>query len=273
MTRVSVLMSVYNGEPWVRQAIESVLVQTFSDFEFFVVDDGSTDGTAGVLDACSDPRLRIFHQPRVGLTRSLNRTIPLAAAPLVARMDADDMSHPERFARQVAFLDAHPEVGLLGTGCETIAPSGEVIGTVAPLVDDAAIRRALIRMNPFVHSSVMVRRQILEEAGGYDESLPVAQDYDLWLRMSRLTRMANLPEPLVQRRLTPGRVSNVLETDRLRAEVRAKVRALQTGAYPLWCAVFLAKPILSLALPVAVRRRLRPLFSRERSERAAFHTR
>src|SRR3989304_5723557 len=170
-------------------------------------------------------------------------------------MDADDISHPERFARQVAFLDAHPEVGLLGTGCETIAPSGEGVGTVATLADAG------------------VRRQILGEAGGYDESLPVAQDYDLWLRASRLTRMANLPEPLVQRRLTPGRVSNVLETDRLRAEVRAKVRALQTGAYPLWCAVFLAKPILSLALPVAVRRRLRPLFSRERSERAAFHTR
>ena len=261
MPRVSVLMSVRNGERWVGEAVDSILGQTFDDLEFIVVDDGSTDSTGAILEARKDPRLRVIHQPPSGLTTSLNRAWRLSGAALLARMDADDVAHPDRLARQVTFLDAHPEVGLLGTGCHEISESREVIGVIVPPEDDAAIRRVLIRKNPFVHSSVMLRRAALEAAGGYDESLPVAQDYDLWLRMSRLTRMANLPEPLVKRRLTPGRVSSARDTDRLRAEVAMKLRALRNGAYPLWCAVFLVKPVVALALPAALRRVLRRAFS------------
>jgi len=261
MPRVSVLMSVRNGERWVGEAVDSILGQTFGDLEFIVVDDGSEDATGAILDRRKDPRLRVVHQPPSGLTASLNRAWRLSGAALLARMDADDVAHPERLARQVTFLDAHPEVGLLGSGCHAISVSGEVVGVIVPPEADAAIRRVLIRKNPFVHSSVMLRREALAAAGGYDESLPVAQDYDLWLRMSRLTRMANLPEPLVKRRLTPGRVSSARDTDRLKAEVTMKLRALRTGAYPLWCAAFLVKPVVALALPAALRRVLRRAFS------------
>lgn len=254
---VAVLMSVHNGDPWIAEAVGSVLGQTFGDFELLVVDDGSTDRTGAILDGVGDPRLTVIHQPRAGLTRSLNRALRLSAAPLVARLDADDVALPERFARQVAFLDAHPEVGLLGTGCHEISPTGQTLRTIRPPVGDLAIRRALIRKNLFVHSSVMMRREALEQAGAYDESLPVAQDYDLWLRMSRVARMANLPEPLVVRRLTPGRVSRAHDTDRLRTELVVKLRALRHGDYPLWCAVFLAKPLCALALPAPLRRVLR----------------
>lgn len=263
MSRLSVLMAVHDGEAWIGEAVQSVLRQSFGEFELIIVDDGSTDGTGSILDGCSDPRLRVVRQPRAGLTPSLNRALRLATAPLIARMDADDVALPERFARQLAFLEAHPDVGLLGTGCHEIAPSGEVLRILTPLADDAAIRRALIRENPFVHSSVMMRREVLAAVGGYDETLPVAQDYDLWMRMSRITRMANLPEPLVLRRLTPGRVSSTRETERIRAEVKVKLRALRSGAYPLWCAVFLAKPALALALPGPLRRVLRAAASRE----------
>jgi len=257
MARLSVVMAVHNAERWVREALDSVLAQTVRDLEVIVIDDGSTDGTGAILDACRDPRVRVVHQPRAGLTRSLNRGIHTSTAPLVARLDADDVALPERFARQMAFLDAHPEVGLVGTGCREIAPSGEILGTVRPPADDGAIRRGLIRRNPFVHSSVMLRRAVLEQVGGYDEGLDVAQDYDLWLRMGSVTRMANLPDPLVLRRLAPGRVSSVRDSARLRAEVWIKFRALRRGTYPPWCAVFLAKPLLALALPRAARRFLR----------------
>ncbi|MBI5629060.1 MAG: hypothetical protein HY953_09085 [Candidatus Rokubacteria bacterium] len=104
--------------------------------------------------------------------------------------------------------------------------------------------------------------------GGYDEGLPVAQDYDLWLRMSRVTRMANLPEPLMLRRLTPGRVSASHDTDRLRAEVAVKFRAIRARAYPPWCGVYLLKPLLALALPSSARRLLRDLLLTGRSNRA-----
>lgn len=265
--RVSVILSVRDGERWVPQAVESVLGQTFADFEFVVVDDGSTDRTGEILDAYRDPRVRVVHQARAGLTSSLNRATRLTRAPLVARMDADDVALPERFERQIAFLDAHPDVGLLGTGCHEIASSGEVVRTLVPPADDAAIRRALIRANPFIHSSVVFRREAVERVGAYDERLPVAQDYDLWMRMSRVTRLANLPEPLVLRRLTPGRVSSVREVERLRVELTVKLRALRSGAYPLWCAAFLVKPLCALALPGPLRQFLRRAASSDENRR------
>ena len=254
---VSVLMSVHDGAPWVREAVQSLLAQTLTDLEVIVVDDGSTDATADVLASLRDPRLVIERRPHAGLTRSLNRALELSKAALVARLDADDVALPDRLARQRMFLGVHPDVGLLGTGAREVDVTGRELAVVRPPGDDATIRRALIRANPFVHSSVMMRRTVVELAGGYDESLPVAQDYDLWMRMSRLTRLANLPEPLVIRRLAPGRVSAVRDDDRLRAEARVRWRAVRGGAYPWWCAAFAARPLLALALPGGWRRGLR----------------
>ena len=263
LRRISVVLPVRNGEAHVAKAIDSILAQTFQDFELVVVDDGSTDRTPAILGSITDSRVRVLTQAATGLTVALARGVAESRGALVARMDADDVALPERFARQVAFLDGHSEVGLLGTGCHEIGSSGEIVRTIRPPADDTAIRRVLIRRNPFIHSSVVVRRNALEAAGGYDESLPVAQDYDLWLRMSRVTRMANLAEPLVLRRLTPGRVTLARETERLRAEVRIKLRVLRRGDYPVWCGVFLVKPLVALALPGGLRRRLRRALSAE----------
>jgi hypothetical protein len=135
------------------------------------------------------------------------------------------------------------------------------VRVVQPPEDDAAIRRALIRANPFVHSTVMARRPLLERAGGYDETLDVAQDYDLWMRLARVTRLANLPDVLVVRRLGPRRVSVEREDDRLRTEARVRWRAVRSGAYPAWCALFALRPALALALPRPLRRAVRAALS------------
>lgn len=254
---VSVLMGVWNGAPRVREAIESVLGQSLGDLELVVVDDGSTDATAGILASFGDARLRVTRQPRGGLTSALLSALGLARAPLVARLDADDVALPERLERQRDFLERHPEVGLLGTGAREVDAAGREVAVVRPPTDDTALRCALIRHNPFVHSSVMMRRMAMEQAGGYDPSFPVAQDYDLWMRMSRVTRMANLPEPLVIRRLLPERVSATHEAERLRAEARVRWRAVHAGAYPAWCAFFALRPYLAQALPASTRRLLR----------------
>ena len=254
---VSVLMSVRDGAPWVRAAVASVLAQTAADLELIVIDDGSADATGEILAALAEPRLRVERQAPTGLTRALNRAIGLARAPLLARLDADDVALPERIARQRAFLDAHPDVGLLGTGAREVDLHDREVAVVRPPAEDGAIRRALIRTNPFVHSSVMARRSVLAEVGGYDEALPVAQDYDLWMRMSRVTRLGNLPEPLVTRRLLPGRVSAARDAERLSTEVRVRWRAVQSGAYPWWCAVFVVKPFAARLLPDPLRERLR----------------
>ena len=254
---VSVLMGIWNGAPQVLEAVASVLAQTAADLELIVVDDGSTDATPGILASFRDPRLRVERRARGGLTSALNAALVQARAPLVARLDADDAALPERLGRQLAFLIAHPEVGLLGTAAREVDTSGREVAIVRPPTDDVSIRRALIRRNPFVHSSVVMRRAVLEEAGGYDEAFPVAQDYDLWMRMSRVTRMANLAEPLVVRRLLAGRVSAARDTERLRAEMRVRWRAVRSGAYPPWCAVFVLRPLLTQALPPGARRLLR----------------
>jgi hypothetical protein len=234
--RVSVVMAVYNAEPWLAEAVESVLGQTYGDFELVVIDDGSLDATPEILGRLRDPRLRVVRQRQSGQTSALNHGLRLS---------------------QVAFLDAHPDVGLLGTACREISATGAVVRTIVPPAEDPEIRRILIRENPFTHSAVMFRRTVLDASGRYDEGFVVAQDYDLWLRMSRVTRLANLSEPLVLRRLAPGRLSRARESTRIRDEVAAKLKALRSGTYAPWCAIFLVKPLCALALPVPFRRSLR----------------
>jgi glycosyltransferase involved in cell wall biosynthesis len=262
MPAVSVLMSVHDGAPWVKEAVASVLAQTDGDLELIVVDDGSTDGTSDLLAAVRDARLRVLRQPRTGLTRALNRARGEARADLVARLDADDLALPERLARQRAFLARRPEIGLLGAAAREVDAAGAAVRVVQPPEDDAAIRRALIRANPFVHSAVIARRALIVAAGGYDPTLAVAQDYDLWMRLARVTGLANLPDVLVVRRLGPRRVSVEREDDRLRTEARVRWRAVRSGAYPAWCAVFAVRPALALALPRPLRRALRAALPR-----------
>jgi glycosyltransferase involved in cell wall biosynthesis len=250
-------MAVRDGLPWVKDAVASVLAQTLSDLELIVVDDGSVDATPALLADVDDTRLHVERQSRTGLTRALNVALARASAPLVARLDADDIALPERLQRQVAFLDAHSEVGVVGSAAREIGEDGLEVRVVRPPEDHVALRRALIRRNPMVHSTVTMRRGAVEAVGGYDARFAVAQDYDLWMRLVAVTRLANLPEALVVRRLLPGRVSVARDTDRLRAEARARWRAVRAGSYPAWCVVFAARPMLVAAIPGFVRRALR----------------
>jgi glycosyltransferase involved in cell wall biosynthesis len=254
---VSVLMGVWNGAPQVREAVESILSQTIPELELIVIDDASTDATPAILESFRDPRLHVTRRTRGGLTSALNAALGLARAPLVARLDADDLALPERFDRQLGFLARNPQVGLLGTAAREVDAAGREVAILRPPTGDAEIRRALIRSNPFVHSSVVMRRAAVEQAGGYDPAFPVAQDYDLWMRMSRVTRMANLPELLVIRRLLPGRVTAARQTERRRAEASVRWRAVRSGAYPPWCALFVLRPLLAQAFPETARRFLR----------------
>jgi hypothetical protein len=200
--RVTVLMTVFNGERHLREAIDSVIGQTFGDFELLVVDDGSTDGTAALLDAVSDPRVRVTrNDENLGLTPSLNRGLALARGALVARHDADDVSEPERLARQVAFLDANPEVALVGAWYRKIDDAGASLGERTLPMDHDRIRLALNFYCPFVHSAAAFRASVVREMGGYDEAFVYAQDYDLWSRLAVAHRVANVGEPLVRYRV------------------------------------------------------------------------
>jgi glycosyltransferase involved in cell wall biosynthesis len=188
--RVSVLMSAYNAMPYLPAAVESVLGQTFTDFEFVVIDDGSADGTAEYLRSVSDPRMRVITQANAGLAVALNHGIEHCRGEYIARMDADDISLPERFAHQVAFLDAHPDVGCVGT---QTAPFGDLKlgGNLNLPTEHEEIYEALATgRHGLVHPSVMMRTDLARKIGGYWSMRVVAEDYDFFLRLGEITRLA-----------------------------------------------------------------------------------
>ena len=205
MPEVTVLLTVYNGERYLREAIESILAQTFRDFEFLIVNDGSTDGTRAVIMSYDDPRIRLIdNRANLGQTPSLNRGLQLAAGHFVARQDADDISEPERLAKQLVYLQAHPEVALLGTWYTEIDAAGAALKTRPLPCECIDIRWSLLFFCPFVHSAVMLRRAaVLTQVGFYDEAFSYAQDHDFWHRIARRLPVANLAEPLVKVRIHP----------------------------------------------------------------------
>jgi glycosyltransferase involved in cell wall biosynthesis len=214
--RVSFLMAVYDGETYLEEAIQSVLDQTFTDFEFIVINDGSTDGTAKIIERYrrQDDRICAHEQPHRGLVASLNRGLDLACGEYVARMDSDDISVPKRAAKQVAFMDAHPEVGICGTWIETFGSGGAVARRYP--ADDATIRSWLLFESVLAHPSIMMRRELLVKTGlSYDAGSVHAEDYDLWVRAARHMALANIPEVLLRYRLHSQQVVQKHEAEKL----------------------------------------------------------
>lgn len=201
-------MPVYNADLFVREAIESILSQTWSDFEFLIINDGSTDSSRKIISSFNDPRIRLIDNPsNMGLTKSLNKGLKLAKGEYIARQDADDISYPKRLERQVQFLDTNSDVALLGTQALAINEKGRPHQTnfLRIPVGMPAIRWYLMFQNAFVHSSVMFRRSIVwEKLGGYDESFERAQDYELWSRIARSFKVENLPDILLYHRFEYG---------------------------------------------------------------------
>jgi glycosyltransferase involved in cell wall biosynthesis len=208
--KISVVMGVFNGESYLDAAISSIAEQTFTDFEFIIIDDGSTDSTATILEqwAAKDPRLQIItNKKNLGLTRSLNIGTAQASGEWIARQDGDDRSMPTRFARQMEFLQQNPTVELLGTGCWIIDEQGRR-QPEARFVPDSHIMITwyMLTQNPFFHSSIICKRQLITE-NPYDETITFAQDYELWGRLLKKCRGANLPEPLIESRRHPQSTS------------------------------------------------------------------
>lgn len=207
---VSILLPLYNSEKFIVEAIDSVLHQTFQDFELLVIDDGSTDRSAEIVSDYADKRIKLYRRDHFGLIDSLNFGLSEAKGELIARFDSDDICLHDRFMRQVDFLNDHPEVGVLSGGAYLIDSKGRQSKKAAkmPQLHDDIVFALENFFDPIIHPAVMVRKDILISNGGYRKEFPVAEDYELWLRLMRKgVRYECLPDPIIKLRRHDGSVS------------------------------------------------------------------
>jgi glycosyltransferase involved in cell wall biosynthesis len=227
---VSVVMAVYNGEQYLHEAVESILHQTFSNFEFIIVDDGSTDESPETLAryaACDSRIILVSNKENMGLARSLNKGLKLTHGKYIARMDVDDISLPDRLARQVEFMEAHSHIGICGTWMQTF---GQERYDWRPPQDDAEIRSHLFFDSVLAHPSVMMRREVMvAHQLRYNAEYKASQDYALWAEAAEFTSFANLPKVLLRYRTherqvsSAGRTKQIAYTDRVRLRQLARL--------------------------------------------------
>lgn len=206
---VTVLMSVFNGEEYLRKAIESILGQTFSDFEFLIINDGSTDDTGSILEheAKRDARIKFFEQDNQGLVASLNFGLSNARGQLIARIDADDIAYPLRLEKQVAYMNDHPELLALGSAITLIDEKGRTVKEINYPTGTNKVKSAMMLGSKLAHPTVMMRREQVIQAGAYREACRHAEDYDLWLRLLEIGKIDNLDEPLLYYREHDKKIS------------------------------------------------------------------
>jgi glycosyltransferase involved in cell wall biosynthesis len=225
MPRVSIILPVYNGAATICETVNSALSKSFSDFELIIIDDGSDDATPALLDAMSDPRMAIRRYPNAGLASSRNRGLSLAKGDLIAFLDADDLWLPEKLKLQVAALESRPEAALAFGWTDYIDERGRFIHAGQHAVPGDDLLNQLM-VNNFIEtgSNPLLRREAFHQCGNFDEALPAAEDWDLWLRVAARFPFVLVPQTLVLYRVHPGSMSSfdVIRQERCSLEVIAR---------------------------------------------------
>ncbi|OHB72554.1 MAG: hypothetical protein A2W23_03675 [Planctomycetes bacterium RBG_16_43_13] len=224
--KVTVLMPVYNGEKYLKEAVESILNQTYQDFEFLIINDGSTDKSVEIIESYDDPRIRLVHNDgNIKLIASLNKGLGMAVGKYIARMDCDDISLPERLSKQVALMDSRPEIGVCGTWVKTF---GDINGDIWKYPTDSdRIKCRLLFESVLAHPSVMMRSDLFKKHNlRYSYDYPHAEDFQLWQRASLIFPLVNMPEVLVLYRITVNSVSRFNKDAKLESLRRIDSEAL-----------------------------------------------
>jgi len=225
MPKVTVLMPVYNAEKYLREAIESILDQSFQDYEFLIIDDGSTDSSINIINSYHDSRIKLVkNEKNLGISKTLNKGIELSASDIIARMDADDISLPNRLWLQYEYLESHPDCSLVSSHAEIISDTGRSIGKYQP--DSNQFYYNLVFHCWIYHPSVMYRREAIRDAGMYP--LTLAEDYRLWSELIKKYPFYNIPRFLIRYRITSESVSNSAFAEEYRdAEKKQIIENLQ----------------------------------------------
>ena len=283
--KISVIMSVYNGMPlgpqsaswrtrtassaysqkssaYLKQAVESILYQTYKNFEFIILDDASTDNSWQYLKSLKDKRIKLLkNKKNLGLAKSLNRTIGKASGDYIARMDADDISLPERFEQQLHFMIKNPSIDLCGTWADLINESGQIIGEKKYPTKDKDIKKALNWYSAIIHPTFMARKKVYRKLKGYNPKFDLAEDYEFLLRAKREYKMANIPQKLLLWRLWNKRRSRKEMEKMDRVDLRIKMEAFKRGDFgPLYTVTLIKKLLMTYLLPMPIKLKLAKMF-------------
>ena len=212
---ISVILPVYNGGKYLKESIDSILNQTFNNYELIIVNDGSTDESLDIIISYKDERIKLINQKNTGLSKALNNGIKLAKGRYIARMDQDDISNPERFEKQIEFLESYSDYVVVGTWANYISKDGEFLYTSKIPYKSEDLKKGLPYICPFVHSSVMMRADALKKVGGYKDvgRYFYQEDILLWIDLSRIGKFYNLPEALQTYRILPSSASRMSKTN------------------------------------------------------------
>jgi glycosyltransferase involved in cell wall biosynthesis len=252
---VSILLSVHNGEATLDRCFDSIRKQTFRDFSLTCIDDGSTDSTFFILTRWQQifgkERFEILkNDENIGLTRSLALGLHCIDSPYTARIDADDEWFPEKLERQISFLEKNPGYGIVG--CFYINKTWKREQTVSLPETDALLKKLLFYRNPFAHSCVIFRTDLIKKVGGYDTHIRYGQDYELWLRISSHTKFANIPEVLCLRNAEYG-ISHQKQTEQMWQYLKTQYRYLRKLKRPIREYRFMIEPLLTILVPRKIR--------------------
>ena len=236
---ISVIMTAYNTEKYIKEAIESILNQTFKDFEFIIVDDGSTDNTRLIIEeyAKKDRRIKIlYNKKNLGIVKSLNKAIAIAKGKYIARMDSDDVSKLNRLEKQFVFMESNPKVGVCGTNFILINEKGKIIGWKSFPETNEKCKKAFFFCNPFAHNTVMLRKECFDIFGYYNNDFLYAEDLELWMRFGQKYKLHNLQKYLVYYRVHA--INSIFKNQKqmIKATLKARKIALKKYNYhcPFW---------------------------------------
>lgn len=259
--KVSVIMPVYNGGLYIQKAIRSILNQTYNNFEFIIIDDDSTDKTRKIIQSFNDRRIILIkNKQQIGVAKCLNIALNKVNSKYIARMDADDISKLKRLEIQLKYLLNHSDVGVVGSSVDLIDSNGKVYGNKQYLFKKNDIQNQLLKRNIIIHPTVMFQKKLIDKYGGYDVDLNGAEDYDLWLRLAKHTKIINLPDKLLKYRIHPENVSNYAIKRVEKATIKSQIKALIRYKYNILIILYIIRNIISFILPNFLKKKIYVLY-------------
>lgn len=223
---ITILMPVYNGEKYLREAIDSILNQSFVDYELLIINDGSNDNSISVIESFKDSRIKLVHNEKnIGLAETCNRGLDLATGEYIARMDCDDVSLPDRLRKQFEFMESHPEIGICGTWAKVIGENQGYI--IKKPTTSLETKTSLLFSTCFIHPTVMMRKEVINNSGiRYKKEFDPGDDYVFWVEISNFTKFANLPEVLLHYRMHPRNISKLKSDNQIKGAKQARLNML-----------------------------------------------